>query len=170
MKNTCKLCWIILSLFLLGNVILLGVWWFGKETQNRQEVRRFNKEEHRREMRDQFMRNTNINDAQFDQMYMLWKDHSKRMYKSKMEVDSLRQLLMNETFSDNTDTLVVQQLMDQVSAKQRKIEAFNYNHFRKLRDVCETDEQRQMLDKLLRSRIMDDGHRKKRFRGRRKRH
>ncbi|MBR8537302.1 hypothetical protein KDU71_17165 [Carboxylicivirga sediminis] len=169
MRYSCKLCWIILSLFLLGNLVLLGIWWYEKEPEQNEDVRRFNKEEYRDQMRGMLLQNTSINEEQFEEMYQLWQDHSKQMYKSHIELDSLRQLLMNETFSNNTDTIKIRNLMNQLAFGQQQIEEINYQHFRKLRNVCETDEQREMLDKLLRSRIMKDGHRK-RFRGRRKNH
>lgn len=169
MKNTCKICWIILGLFLLGNIILLSVWWLNDKRENKMDVRRFSREDHRMQMRDNLLQNTNINEAQFDEMYDLWQKHGKRMYQCQMELDSLRQQLMNETFSNNTDTLNVNRLLNELSIKQQNIEKVNYQHFRKLRSICETDEQRQMLDELLRTRMMDDGHRK-RFRGRRQRH
>lgn len=169
MKNTCKLCWIILGLFLLGNLIILSVWWISSDRTVEPEVRRFDKEEHRLQMRDNLLQNTNINEKQFDEMYGLWQEHSKRMFKCQAELDSLRQALMFETFSDSTDSSKVNLLIDELSIKQRNIEEVNYQHFRKLRNICETDEQRQMLDKLLRTRMMDDGHRK-RFRGRKQKH
>lgn len=169
MKNTCKICWVILGLFLLGNIILLGVWWLDTDAKQKNETRRFSKEDHRLEMREHLLRHTNITEAQFDQMYQLWKEHAKYMYKGQTELDSLRQQLMSETFNSHSDTFAVERLLNKLSVKQRKINEANYFHFRKLRNICETDEQREMLDKLLRSRMMHDGH-KKRFRGRGKRH
>lgn len=168
MRNTCKICWLILALFLLGNIILLGVWWFDTDAQENRIPKQFNKEDHRLRMREQLLHDANINEAQFDEMYKNWKGHSKQMYQSQMEIDSLRQQLMNETFSNKTDTQNVNKLLNEVANKQRRIEEANYHHFRKLRDICETDQQREMLDKMFRNRIMKDAP-KKRSRGRRHR-
>ncbi|MBK3519291.1 hypothetical protein [Carboxylicivirga marina] len=165
MKITCKICWITLGLFLLGNVVLLGVWSFDDKKSERNK-RDYNKDERRLKMRDHFKKNAGIKDAQFDSMYQLWKGHSQEMDKHQSEIDSLRHLLLNETFSDNPDSTTVIRLFNKLAEKQVAVERENYYHFRNLRSIGETDEQRKAIDKMFRSKLIDSDHRK-RFRGQR---
>ena len=169
MRNTCKICWIVLAIFLIGNIVLLGVWWFENEKDSEYRGERYKKEDYRNKMRKHLFDNAGIEGEQFERMYDLWKSHSKVMHQHQSEADSLRKRLMNETFRNNSDSLNVELLFDQLANKQRAIEKANYYHFRKLRDICENDKQRDMLDKMFRSRIMHDGP-KKRFRGHRNKH
>ena len=166
MRKNCKICWLILGLFLIGNLALLGVWWFDNDSKANYGEQRYKKDGHRGNMREHLKQNAGINDEQFNEMYQLWKVHGKEMHKRQAELDSLRQKAMQETFKNITDSVSINQIFDQIALKQRGIEEANYHHFRKLRDICENDRQRDMLDKMFRSKIMDDGYRK-RYKGRR---
>ncbi|WP_430809375.1 MULTISPECIES: hypothetical protein [unclassified Carboxylicivirga] len=169
MKNTCKICWTILTLFLLGNIILLGIWWLKTDAEPNVQKKNYDKEEHRMRMHRHLLKNAEINEAQFDEMYGLWKQHARRIRSHESAIDSLRKRLMNETFNNNSDSVEAGRLIDQISRQQKLIEKSNYYHFRQLRGVCENDRQRELLDQMFKERIMREGP-KRRFRGRRHRH
>ncbi|WP_430815015.1 Spy/CpxP family protein refolding chaperone [Carboxylicivirga sp. RSCT41] len=167
MKRPCKICWIILALFLLGNIILLGFWWFDDDQEDRR--REFSKEERHQGMRQHFIRNAGIDEEQFDEMYALWKEHSKKMNSLQEYSDSLRQVLKAETFSDSPDSLEVKALFIEIADKQRQIEEANFYHYRRIRSICKTEEQREQLDKMFRSKIMDRRP-QRRYKGHRGKH
>ncbi|MCG8582068.1 MAG: periplasmic heavy metal sensor [Bacteroidales bacterium] len=167
MKRPCKICWIILALFLLGNIVLLGFWWFDDDHGERK--REFSKEERHKGMRQHFIRNAGIDEEQYDEMYSLWKNHSKYMNSLQQNSDSLRQILKTETFSDNPDSIKVKALFAKIANKQREIEEANFYHYRRIRSICKTDQQREQLDRMFRSKIMDRSP-QRRHKGRRGRH
>jgi len=168
MRRPCKICWLILGLFLIGNLLLLGVWWFSNEDRGLSERRNYKQEDHRGRMREYLIDEAGIDDRQFEEMYALWLRHGENMRSSQSEVDSLRRILMDKTFSAENDELKVELLLDRLTLKQRQIEEANYHHFRKMRQVCKNDQQREMLDRMFRSNIEKRGPHKRR-RGRRSR-
>jgi len=168
MKRPCKICWLILGLFLVGNFVLLGVWWLDDNHDNRFHKHEFSKEDHRMRMREHLRDNADIDQAQFDEMYALWKKHAEVMNAYQTEIDSIRHILMDKTFSVENDETKVNLLLDNLALKQRQIEETNYHHFRNMRQVCKNDEQREMLDRMFRSYIDKRGPSKHR-RGRRSR-
>ncbi|MCT4646058.1 MAG: hypothetical protein N4A74_13815 [Carboxylicivirga sp.] len=169
MRNNCKICWIILALFLIGNVVLLGFWWFDNDEKPKFGKQKYKKEDNRIRMKEYLLQNAGIDDAQFNEMYNLWKKHGSDMHRRQSELDSLRQMAMQETFKNITDTSTIHQIFDEIAFKQRGIEEANYHHFRKLRNICKTDRQRDMLDKMFRKKMMEDGPRR-RYRGHKHRH
>ena len=147
--------------------MLLGVWWFGNEDKGAAEIRIDNREDHRMRMRKYLIDKAGVDDRQFDEMYALWKKHGELMRASQSDVDSLRRLLMDKTFSAKNDEAEVELLLDKLAGKQRQIEEANYHHFRKMRQVCKTDRQREMLDRMFRSHIDNKGPHKGSRKGRR---
>ncbi len=168
MRRPCKICWLILGLFLVGNLVLLGVWWRSNKDRRRPEKQTYNKDDRRGRMREFLIDKAGVDDRQFEEMYTLWTKHSELMRNSQYEVDSLRKVLMDKTFSVENDEAKVELLLDQLAQKQRWIEKANYHHFRKMRQVCKTDQQREMLDKMFRTHIQNKGpHKRRRGRDRR---
>jgi Spy/CpxP family protein refolding chaperone len=167
MRRPGKICWIILALFLLGNIVLLGFWWF--DDDNSERKREFSKEERQRGMRQHFIKNTDISEEQFDEMFALWKKHSMHMKSFENNIDSLRKIVISETFSDTPDSVKVKKTIVEIAKQQQQIEEANFYHYRKIRSICSTDKQRELLDKMFRSK-MKDGHPKRRHRGHRNRH
>ncbi|MCU4157625.1 hypothetical protein J1N10_16735 [Carboxylicivirga sp. A043] len=166
MKRPCKICWIILSLFLLGNIVLLGFWWMDEDSAEKKKE--LSKEERHKGMRQHFIKSAGIDEEQFEDMFALWKKHAKYMNSLQENTDSLRQILKNETFSNNPDSIRVKELFTEIANTQLQIEEANFYHYRKIRRICETDEQRELLDKMFRSKIVDR-HQQRRYRGHRNR-
>ncbi|TRX66027.1 hypothetical protein [Carboxylicivirga sp. M1479] len=169
MKNNCKLCWIILGLFLLGNIVVVGVWFLndnGRERNRSRTSKSQGSQNHKERIRKHLMEDAGINNDQFEDIYKLMKVHFEGMHIAQQEIDSLRHLLMDQTFSNNNDSIEVNNILDLISLKQRDIDQANYYHFKNVRGKCNTDEQRQMFDKMFRSRMMPST-KSKRFRGNR---
>jgi len=166
MRRPCNICWLILGLFLVANLVLLGTWWWGNEDNRPVNKRLYNKTDHRTRMREHLSDKAGVDDQQFDEMYALWKMHGQMMRTSQSEVDSLRRILMDKTFTAENDETKVDVLLDKLALRQRQIEEANYHHFREMRQICKTDQQREMLDRMFRSYIEKRGPHKRR-RGRR---
>jgi len=169
MRQSNKLCWLILGLFLVGNFVLLGVWWYSSQAdgvvRTRPDVNPGNQQ---MRMHDFLQNKVGVEGEQLDEMYGLWQEHRKKMRKHRNEIDSVRRALMDETFSSEYNKDQVNNLLDDLSARQRLVEQENYEHFRRMQQACTTDQQRQMLQKIMRSYTEKRGPHKRR-RGRRSR-
>jgi len=151
MKRNCKICWLVLGLFLLGNVLLLSVWWFRSDRCDRDRGnRRSSREEYTNHMRHFLNEKANIDSAQFDQIANLRGDYYVQLEPLKQNVDSLRKELAFYTFSDGKDTAVIAHLIGEIVGNQREIEFLNYTHYKVVREVCYSEEQKQKLDQAFR--------------------
>ncbi len=150
MNRNCKICWIILGLFLIGNLAILGVWFIKDDDHRPYKNYKYKKEDHRDQMRHHLREKAGVDNEQFEDMYRLWKEHGKRMYQYQNEVDSLKRQLMELTLTTDHKDSTVKTLLDELADKHRTVEEINYKHIRKMRAVCKTDEQREMLDKMFR--------------------
>lgn len=151
MKQNCKFCWILLGLFFLGNVLLLSVWWFRSDRCDRESGRsRSSREEYTNHMRQFLNEKANIDSAQFDQITNLREDYYVLLEPLKQNVDSLRKELAFYTFSDGKDTSVVTHLVGDIVRNQREIEYLNCKHYKAVRKVCYSVEQKQKLDQAFR--------------------
>lgn len=167
MKRPCKICWLILSLFLIANFVLIGVWWFDNDQPEKQKDKAYSSEGRRERMREHMREQAGVDDAQFEEMYQLWELHGKDMKGFDDEMNQFRHSLMQESFSISADSVKVNSLLDSIMILQRKIDDANYKHFRSLRDICKSDEQREMLGKMFRS-FGDKNGRHSRGKGRRR--
>lgn len=152
MQKKCKLCWGILGIFLVANLVLLSVWWLDSRESRKIEPGSYEKPDfHRQRMHDFLLREAGVDEVQFDEMYKLWDQHSQVMRESRIELDSLRKILMNETFSDNTGDDRVNSIVDEMTRVQHRIEILNYHHFKLMRQVCKNNAQRARFDHIFRT-------------------
>jgi len=161
MKRNCKFCWIILGLFLLGNVLLLSVWWTRRD---RCDKGRFSREEYANHMRQFLNEKAGIDSIQFEQISGLRKDYYRLLEPLKDNVDSLRKELAFYTFSDAKDTAVVADLVGKIVGNQQKIEYLNCTHYKAVRKVCYSLEQQQKLDEAFRD-FVSKHHKRRRGHG-----
>jgi len=149
MKRNCKFCWVILGLFLLGNVLLLSVWWLRSERCDRSK-RRPSREKYTSQLRNFLSEKADVDSIQFAQISNLRDGYYELLEPLKNNVDSLRKKLAFYTFSDGKDTTVVANLVEEIVFNQREIEYLNCKHYKSVRKVCQSEEQKQKLDMAFR--------------------
>ncbi|MBI9061681.1 MAG: hypothetical protein JEZ14_06805 [Marinilabiliaceae bacterium] len=166
MKRNCKFCWIILGLFLLGNVLLLSVWWLKSNRCDweRGERRSSSREEYTNQMRLFLNEKASIDSVQFAQISILRGDYYVLLEPLKSNVDSLRKELAFYTFSDGKDTSVVADLVGEIVRNQQDIEYLNCKHYKEVRQVCYSEEQKRKLDQAFRD-FISKHHKRRRGHG-----
>lgn len=155
MNKNCKLCWIILGLFFAANVALLSLWWMSSQKQSNRSRGR-DKTEMKR-FREHLESNIGIDSMQFNEFNKLRHVHFEQLKQTKVKIDSIEKLLRLETFTDNSDSIKVYGLIDEIAAFQKEVEMQNYIHYRKLRSVCKSEEQRKRLDSSFKN-LIDKKH------------
>ncbi|MCU4177379.1 hypothetical protein [Carboxylicivirga sp. N1Y90] len=155
MNKNCKLCWIILGLFFAANVVLLSLWWMSSQKKTDRSRGRGKMEMKR--LRQHLESNIGIDSVQFDVFNKLRHVHFEQLNHTKLKIDSIERLLRLETFTDNSDSLKVYGLIDEIAVYQKEVEMQNYIHYRKLRSVCKSEEQRKRLDSNFKN-LIDKKH------------
>ena len=158
MKNKCTLCWSILGFFLIANMVLLGLWWFDKKEEKIPENDKIEQPEFRNRMQDLLSREAGVEKEEFEEMFKLMSQHKRGMWKYKADLDSLRRVLMDQTFSYDEGDEKINEIIDKMTVLQREVELMNYHHFRQMRAVCKDDNQREKLERLYKN-FSDRHHR-----------
>lgn len=153
MKAPGKICWIILSLFMIGNLVLWGYWWKDRQAYLQKNIEKIESRRHpqKEDVRNHYKKKLGFSDEKYDRMMNLWGEHRRELREHEIQIDSLRKELIELTFSDIKQEEREEELIDQLVMQQRLIEKSNVEHFGKLREVAETEEEKERLDKMFRT-------------------
>lgn len=155
MSRTCKICWTILAVFFVGNLVLLTLWLMSTNQEiNIKNTTSRNYNEAKQRMRKHFMEQADLDTIQYEEFTRLRNQHMKVVNQYEKKIDSLKILLMNQTFSGNNDTLMVMTTIDEIAEQQKNIEWLNFRHYKAIRYRCRNEEQRQKLDQTFKH-LMD---------------
>ena len=112
----------ILGLFLLGNIFLLSVWWLRSDRCDLPFKKdRYSREKYAEHMRHFFKEKAGIDSVQFEEIHSLRMEYYKMLEPIKRNMDSLKKELAFYTFSDQKDSLVEAELINQIVNSQREI-------------------------------------------------
>ena len=151
---------------MLGNVLLLSIWWLrGGRCDGDRGKGRSSREEYAKHMRLFLNEKAGIDSVQFEQISNLRTDYYVLLEPLRNNVDSLRKELAFYTFSDGKDTSVVAELVGEIVHNQREIEYLNCKHYKSVRKVCRSEEQKQKLDQAFRN-FVSKHHKRRGGRGR----
>ena len=151
MSRSCKICWIILAVFFVGNLVVLSLWLTnsGNSSQTGQ-LENKSKEKLKAQWKQRFMQKLDLDDAQYDEFERLRNQHLKDVFIYQKQIDSLKEGLMNQTFTKSSDSAVIHGNINEIAELQKEIEFLNFNHYRKVRSVCRNEDQREKLDQTFR--------------------
>nr|WP_321451869.1 hypothetical protein [uncultured Carboxylicivirga sp.] len=151
MGRSCKICWVILAVFFVGNIIVLGLWLANSGDSNEAGgLKSANQEKVKKQWKQQFMKKLDLDTMQFNEFERLRGEHLSQIFTYQKQIDSLKEVLMNQTFTGEADTFVVDESIDKIAELQKNIEYLNFTHYRKIRKVCKSEEQKQKLDHTFR--------------------
>ena len=141
MKRNCKICWFLLIIFLIINVVI-SIIWFGhiKRSRERAKVSM--------EMRQEKWRNTDmilkdsvgLDTLQLLKLSELRVAHMENVKSYIKQADSLRGLIKEMTFSEQNQPDTVSRLINEMLTVEQQLEWLNYSHFKNIRKVCTADQ------------------------------
>ncbi len=166
MRRSCKICWIILAVFFIGNLVVFLIWLMNVNNVDMgSEVGKMGNEKAKEQWRQQFMEKVDWDTAQYKEFVRIRNQHMQEVRLYHNRIDSLRNLLMNQTFSGENDSVMVNRSIDEITELQKQIEIMNFYHYKTIRSKCKNDEQRARLDKTFRQMIDRPRGRHRRGRG-----
>lgn len=148
MNRYCKICWIILVLFFFGNVIILGVWYYKHMGWHHDEGRKFSKEQFEQRFKMHLENEVGMDSIQYINVKSIQINHFKQLESLNFEIDSIKKLIMEITFSNEHDSLKIANYSGQIAEKQMEMEIANYDHYKSMRDICNSEIQKGKLDSL----------------------
>nr|WP_321410084.1 hypothetical protein [uncultured Carboxylicivirga sp.] len=151
MSRSCKICWIILAVFFVGNLVVLSLWLTNSGNNNNSGiVKNSDREKAKEQWKQQFIRKLDLDTVQFAEFERLRNEHIQQVISYQHQIDSLKEQLMNQTFSGTSDSAIVKKSINDIAELQKRIEFLNFNHYKKVRAVCRNEEQRLKLDDTFR--------------------
>jgi len=152
--------------FFVGNLVVLSLWLTNSDNGSQTgQFENKNKEKLKAQWKQRFMQKLDLDDAQFDEFERLRNQHIKAIFTCQKQIDSLKEGLMDQTFTKSSDSAVVHVNITEIAELQKEIEFLNFNHYRKIRSVCRNEEQREKLDQTFRHWIENPPGRHRRGRG-----
>ncbi|TAJ13656.1 hypothetical protein DMA11_08060 [Marinilabiliaceae bacterium JC017] len=168
MNKGCQICWWVLGVFLIANIGFLGIW-FSKNADelrgSRQDTETSIKKKNARHCK--IMEKLDLDEGQKKAFVQEKSSFGKTIGALHQEMDSLKYELGGLIFSDFTDSVKPNELIDQIVSKQRAMELLSYQHFKTLRTICRPEQQAEfdkMFKKVMR-RMRHHGHRAKSVKG-----
>ncbi len=155
MDKKCKICWGLLILFLVLNIIFIGVWVnrtaTGKEGISATIEKK--KKYSERKYGYYLVKKLDMDSTQAKVYFALKKKHAKQMGMISGQIDSLRMLLGTEVFSEEQDSARVAELIKQITVKKMEFEWDNINHLKDVKSIL-TEEQREKFDEIHKNMMM----------------
>jgi len=147
------LTYIIIALLLLNFGTLAFLWFHKPPKPNREfvEQHEMNKpgEMNRLgEMRGFLEDQLNFNDKQREEFNKLRDEHHKALMVIQDTIKSLKDRMFDQLILNSQDSLKVNSLAASIGDAQKQIELITYNHFQKVRALCD-NEQKQKFDKIM---------------------
>lgn len=94
-------------------------------------------------------RELKLSDAQEQQYSVLRKEHHEGIERYNEAYKGLRDRFFELLRQPNPDSLLVNQLADSIAHNSKNIELITFYHFKKVRAICTTDEQRKRFDEVI---------------------
>ena len=134
--------WVILVLVIM-NIGLLGFLW----------VLHFKKPTHlpiaaKVDSEELFKRELQLDQQQFDSLKILREGHFRQRDSIQFEIMRLNRQVMEELFKNTPDTLLVQELFEQIGREQKEVGQITYDHFNEIKKICRP-EQYERLKQLV---------------------
>ncbi|NPA35411.1 MAG: periplasmic heavy metal sensor [Chlorobi bacterium] len=154
MDKKCKICWGLLLLFLLLNIIFIGIWVSRTTVQNEPlNTEVVKKAPVERRYGQYLIKKLNMDSAQAKVYFRLKKKHAEQMRATTKQIDSLRVLLGKQVFSEEQDSVRVAELIEEITTKKMEFEWDNINHLKEIKSML-TDEQREQFDEIHKNMMM----------------
>jgi len=156
MDKKCKICWGLLILFLVLNVIFIGVWVSKTASVQKEGIPAIT--DKKKSMAERkygrfLVKKLDMDSTQAKVYFALKKKHAEQMRKTSGQIDSLRILLGKQVFSEDQDSSVVADLIKQITEKKMEFEWANINHLKDVKSIL-TPEQREKFDELHKNMMM----------------
>lgn len=90
----------------------------------------------------------NLSDKQKEEFNKLRDDHHKRMMEIQDSIKNEKDQLFDQISVNTPDEAKVNLLVNFIGEHQKQIELVNFNHFQKMRAICD-DNQKEKFDKIL---------------------
>lgn len=145
-----KICWWLLILFLVLNLVFIGVWvnHTAAEKEEMPVVVNEKKEvKYEKKYGKYLIKKLGMDSLQARKFYELKKKHSLEMRATVKHIDSLRVLLGKEVFSENQDSARVAELIKEITDQKMMFEWENINHLKNIKSIL-TEEQRIVFDNI----------------------
>jgi len=156
MDKKCKICWSLLILFLLLNIVFIGIW-VSKTTVQKDKIPEIlsnnKKSQVERKYGYYLVKQLKMDSAQAKVYFKLKKEHSQQMRSTTKQIDSLRVLLGKQVFSEEQDSARVAELLKEITTKKMEFEWDNINHLKDIKSML-TDEQREKFDEIHKNMMM----------------
>ena len=160
MDKKCKICWGLLILFLLLNIIFIGIW-VSKTAVQKDEIPEAFKSDKKSQVERKYgyylVKKLSMDSVQAKVYFKLKKEHAQQMRATTKQIDSLRVLLGKQVFSEDPDSARVAELLKEITTKKMEFEWDNINHLKDVKSML-TEEQREKFDEMHRSMIMKMKH------------
>ncbi len=151
MDKKCKICWLLLILFLVLNIVFIGIWINRTNVTSNQMLKgnQFGEKstKHQKKYRNFLVKKLNLDSIQTEMYKDLKCKHVEDMKETGKQVDSLRVLLGEEIFSENQDSARLEELIKEITTQKMIFEWKNINHLKKMKSIL-TEEQRVLFDEL----------------------
>ena len=155
MDKKSKICWILLIIFLLLNIIFIGVWVSKTAVQKEKVAEITGKDQPRGERKYGYylVKKLDMDSAQAKVYFQLKKKHTGQMRETTKQIDSLRVLLGKQVFSEDQDSARVAELLKEITTKKMEFEWENINHLKDIKSML-TEEQREKFDEIHKNMMM----------------
>ncbi len=174
MDKKSKVCWLLLILFLVLNIIFIGVWINRTNEGNTTLIKGSNIDNSgsktQKKYRNYLVKELKMDSVQAKEYFDLKGKHSAAMKETMRKIDSLRVLLGNEMFSEVQDSARLSELIENITAQKVIFEWNNINHLKDVKSIL-NEEQKISFDKLhkrMMNRMNHGGESPHRGEGRRK--
>ncbi len=150
MDKKCKICWLLLILFLVLNIVFIGIWVTRTEVSSsvtKKEMSEQRNSKFHGKYKNYLVKELKMDSIQAKKYYKIKRGHTKRMLETIKNIDSLRRILGNEVFSEEMDSAEVAELIEVITTQKMIFEWNNINHLKEVKSIL-NDEQRIAFDKL----------------------
>jgi len=151
MDKKCKICWLLLILFLVLNILFIGVWINRTNERNTTLIKdsKIDKSgtKTQKKYRNYLVTELKMDSVQAKEYSDLKGKHSADMKETMRKIDSLRVLLGNEVFSEAQDSARLSELIENITTQKVIFEWNNINHLKDVKSIL-NEEQKISFDKL----------------------
>ena len=151
MDKKCKICWSLLILFLVLNVVFIGIWIektdVGRSTLVKGDKVERSSPKSKNRYKNYLMKELNMDSLQAIKYIALKRKHVTEMKQALRKIDSLRVLLGNEVFSEVQDSNRIALLIEDITKQKMMFEWKNINHLKDVKSIL-SEEQRLAFDKM----------------------
>lgn len=151
MDKKCKICWSLLILFLVLNVVFIGIWIEKTDVVENTLVKGDRVERggsrSKNRYKNYLMKELDMDSLQAKEYIALKRKHVTEMKQAMKKIDSLRVLLGNEVFSEEQDSVRIAELIEDITTQKMMFEWENINHLKEVKSIL-SEEQRMTFDKM----------------------